>query len=144
MGWVAVCVFAIAMNRLFKKMFLRPCGFFFFSLFTGSADEGCAPLVSHLSFSFPPFLHLPPSVSQPQQNRLRKQAETSKKKKRKEKKNSRPESRLSHKKTKHPFNLSSYYIAIFFFSSLPGFDLTTMARIRLRLGRFQTPPLCNT
>lgn len=48
--------------------------------------------------------------------------------------NSRPELRLSHKKTKHPFNLSSYYIAIF-----SSFDLRTMARICLRLGCFQGP-----
>lgn len=87
-----------------------------------------------LSLSFTFFIPLSPSHNR-----------TAREKKTTQHQNSRPELRLSHKKTKHPFNLSSYYIAIF---SL--FDLRTMPRICLRRDCFQTfsrsaiPSFCRT
>lgn len=107
-GGLAICVFVNAMNRLF----LRPCG----------RDEGCGG-------SLPLFLLL--SLSPPSPSHDRKTTTTEKK----QHQNSRPELKLSHKKTKHPFHTSSYYIAIFRL-----FDLGTMAGIDLILA----PPLRNT
>lgn len=113
---LVICMVVITMNRL-------SC--------IRKTEEGCSSLFPSSVF-IPLLLSLPPK---PQPHCLKKK----KKKNTTQHQNSRPELRLSHKKTKHPFNLSSYYIAIFYL-----FDLRTMPRICLRLGCFQALPLCYT
>lgn len=102
---VCVCVCVVAMNRLF----LHPGAF----LQQEQMRDAVFP------FSLPLFSSYYPLVSTATTQPLGEK----KKKPKTQHQNSRPELRLSHKKTKHPFNLSSYYIAIF-----SPFDLRTMAR----------------